>query len=295
MALGVALRLFTTTPACAQAWLSPKGHGSVGVTYVYTDVLRHLVSHEYDNVPIGNGKFGRSDALDFGRISADTGILSFDYSLTSTLAASGDVAYLGSNYQGSAPDSPLDGGWVKSFQDLALNLRYRALTWPVVLTPFAGFSTPTHNYPTLGHSSVGVGLRAYVLGASFARGFGPVLAGGYLHGTYAYGFVKNLGDHGLNNHNLDLELGYFATRALSFRVLSTWHYTPDGFDWTNDSELMEHFTDHDRAAAARYNRLGGGVGYSFSRYDVFLVYERTVRGANTHDGRSTILGTSWNF
>jgi hypothetical protein len=267
----------------------------VGVTYVYTDVRKHLFSHAYDGLPIGNGKFGRSDAGDFGHISADTGILNFDYSLTSQLAVSGDVAYLGSKYQGSVPESATDGSWVRSLQDLALGLRYRALTWPVVLTPFAGFSTPTHNYPTLGHSSVGVGLQAYNLGASLGRGFGPFLPGGYLHGTYTYGFVKNLGGHGLNNHNLDLELGYFATRALSFRALSTWHYTPDGFDWTNDSEFEEHGMDHDRAAAARYNRLGGGVGYSFSHYDVFLVYERTVRGANTHDGRSTIFGTNWNF
>lgn len=284
-----------STQAWAQAWLNPKGHGRVSLIYVYTDVRKHFFSQAKDNVPIGNGKLGRSDVRDLGHISADTGVLTADYSLTDRIGVGGQVAFVGSKYQGSRAEAPTDGSWVKSFQDLTLDLRYRAVRWPVALTPFVAFSTPTHNYATLGHSAVGVGLRSYDLGASLGRGLAPLLPGGYFQGTYTYGFVQNLGEHGLNNHNLNLELGYFATQTLSFRVLSVWHYTPDGFDWSDKGLFVEHGMDHDRAAAARYNRIGGGLGYSLRGYDLYLVYEETIRGANTHAAKSTIFGTSWNF
>jgi hypothetical protein len=297
LALGIAALGFTTTSsAWAQAWLSPAGHGSIGITYTYTDVHKHLFSQAKDNVRIGNGLRGRSSARDLGHLSADTGTLNMDYSITSRFAISGSVAYIGSKYQGCCPDGDVDADWNRGFQDLGVNIRYRALFYPIALTPFAGFSTPTHNYSTMGHTSIGSGLRSYSLGLNVGRPLAPILPGGYVQVGYTYDFVQNIADFGLNHHSFDAQLGYFVSNALSLQVQSVSLWTPNGFDWTDEHAFEIHEEAHDRAAKVRFWRLGGAVGYSVNRsHDLFLAYMTTVTGANTHDASSTIFGTSWNF
>lgn len=297
VALGLAALCSTaSTTARAQSWLYPKGHGSVGLTYTYTDIRKHLFDVAGEG-PIGNGKIGVSHAIDLGRMSGNTASLAADYSVTNRLAVGAGVAYVASKYQGPNPEVPTDGQWVKGVQDLTVGARYRVLVWPISVTTDAGFSTPTHNYATLGHSALGIGLRSYSVGASLGRGLAPLLPDAYLEVGYTYGFVQKFAAMDLNSHTLGVGLGYFVTQALSLRAQSIWHYTPGGFDWSGADEhmWMDHGHDHDRAAQVRFNRVGGGVGYSLTHYDLFFAYQSTITGANTMDGNSSIFGVSRNF
>lgn len=296
---GAAIAVLCLMPAAcgAQAWLPPRGQGSVSLSYVYTNVDRHIFSQEVDGLPIGDGRVGRSDEGDFGRIYSSTGVLSADYGLWDRIAVSGDVVFVAADYHGIFPESELDTtSPPRTLQDASISLRYGAVRDPLVVTPFASFSFPTHSYETLGHTAVGTRLATFQAGLNLARGLDPVLPNAYVHASYGYSLTEQI--HGLRPSFsvLGLEAGYFVTRSVSLRALTAFRWGHNGVDWLDEVSFAAHEHDHDRLAKASYTRLGGGAAWSALRWlDVYVQYETVVAGSNTHDAQSIALGTSVNY
>ena len=57
----------------------------------------------------------------------------------------------------------------------------------------------------------------------------------------------------------------------------------------------ERFEQYDRLVKDNSFHVGGGVSYSFPRFDVFAAYVRYVGGTDTHAGRALTMGLSWPF
>lgn len=303
--LGVLLLfLFLPSLTHAQAWVPAPGRGTLSLNYQYLDVQDHLFSSDVLDGTAGRcGETFRGDRVFLGNISSQTLLLDADFGVTRRLAVSANVAYISSKYDGPCSENEIDdGNFHGTFQDVDIGARYMVLRSPFALTPFVGAVIPTHDYETLGHSSVGRNLNEFRVGVSVGRDLGPFLTEGFVQVTYSRSFVENVQGFGLDRDNFNAEVGYFFTPRFSVWGLGRYANTHDGIDWFTDlrfapsGDKAENRPVHDRAAEAEYTRLGGGLAYTLlSDMTVHAVLIRTVSGDNTHSGTAFSLGTSWGF
>jgi len=279
------LQLSLSATVIAQAWVPPKGEGSVTLTYQKVDVRDH---------------FDRSGTKeDRGRIHTHNMIMSLEYGLTDKLALDFHLAYVASKWVGPGlrPHGPLDDGlYHPMFQDTHLELRYKVIKKPLVVTPFIGISIPTHDYEVRGHVAVGRGFKELLVGANVGRQLDPILPDGYVHVRYSFAKLKRFEGLNLNRSNVDWEVGWFANRSIALRFIGGWQKTHGGFDFPGDIHGPDDFEIHDRVAKANYVQLGGGVTFSINRsFDIHAAYATTVSARNTHGDAGLILGFSWRF
>lgn len=282
----LALHLAVRAPVFAQAWLPPKGEGSLSFSYQKIDVLDHF------------GAEGERE--DRGRIHTHNLIMSLEYGLTDKLALDFDVAYVASRFDG--PGLRLhgpgdDGFYHPTFSDAHVSLRYNVARKPLMITPFIGFTIPTHDYEVQGHSAVGRGFHEVLVGANVGRQLDPILPNGYAHVRYSYAILKDFAGFNLNHSNADWEVGWVANRLIAFRFVGAWQRTHGGLDFPAGRRLTPaEFDVHDRVARADYVQLGGGVTFSVNRsIDVHAAYVKTVSARNTHGDAGIILGFTWRF
>jgi hypothetical protein len=222
----------------------------------------------------------------------------FEYGFTDKLALSADVAHVASKYIGQIPHSPDDtGSYHPTFQDAHLELRYNVLSKALVVTPFIGTTIPTHDYETRGHSAVGRGFHELLLGVNVGRQLDRILRDSYVHGRYSYAILPRFEDLKLNRSNAEFEVGWLATRLLSFRFISTFQKTHGGIPTPLDPRLDEHEKEfHDRITRSHYVYVGGGVGFSVKRsFGIHAAYLTTVYARSVHAPGGLLLGISWNF
>jgi len=260
----------------AQAWLAPKGEGTVTVGYQRTYSPDHLDL---------NGK-----AFDKGTITLHSMTVETDYSFTDRLALRVVLPYMFGKYTGLVPHSlPVDNGsYHSTFQDFTADLRYNVSQRPVVLTPFFTLVLPSHGYEQFAHAAVGRDVREYHIGINLGRRLDPILPKAFLQAQYSYVFVQKILDISPNRSNVAAQMGYFLTPRLSLLALMQWSHTYRGLDVDfsipNHSNLTDdEFLHHDQIGKIRL--LDAGVGASFAvnrKMEMYASWGRTVSGANGH-------------
>lgn len=285
----------------AQAWLPPKGDGSIELS-----VQSIFFDGHYDDA---------GHKLGVGRSRATSMIFGLDYSLTDRLNVEVSLPYVFTRYTGNPADltfgmpsfvaAPLDNGNMHStFQDFHVDVRYNVLSHShhtglqdLAVTPFFSMIQPSHSYDFHGESAYGRDLREYALGIAAARLLTPVLPKAFLQGQYAYSFVEKANGFDLNHSNVDLELGYFLPHEASVFAFGNWLDTYGGVTITEVlTTRPDLFPVHDRLLHATYWHFGGGTSYAVTRsFDLNFSYVAYLAGTTTHYGKGFTIGTAWNF
>jgi hypothetical protein len=259
----------------AQAWLFPKGEGSVSLSYQNV----YVADHVYEN----------SDAHDIGHILSHALSLDVDYSLTGKLAVRVAVPFIAARYYGPKPHQlPMDDGTYHStFQDFTTDVRYSLTKRRVVLTPFFRVVIPSNNYTYFAHSAAGRDQREYHVGTNFGRRLNPLLPKAYLQAQYSYAFVERVLGIAPNRSNVEIQLGYFLNRR--FSLLATGHgmYTHSGveLDFTQFHAGLpnDQWIHHDQIAKASLFDFGGGTSFAFTpSWQMFLTVAHSIEGRNGH-------------
>jgi hypothetical protein len=279
---------FLAVPSClgAQAWLFPKGEGSVTLSYQNIYVHDHVFS-------VGN-------AVDIGHVLSNALSLDVDYSVTRRLAVRVALPYVAAKYYGSHPHQlPIDNGsYHPAFQDLSVDLRYNVSTRPVVFTPFFRVVIPSHDYEYFAHSAVGRDLHEYHVGANFGRRLSPALPKAYLQARYSYAFVERILGISPNRSDAEFQFGYFLTRRLSVLGMSQWMHTNRGVDFVyglyHGGLSDDEYHHHDQIVKTTLLDVGGGAAYAVNRsLEMFLSVGRSVAGRNGHLHAAVITAGSF--
>src|SRR5262249_25130521 len=130
----------------------------------------------YIDIPPGAPFCPNGCRLDnFGDLRTQGVYFDFAYSFTDKLAVNVSIPYLAPKYTAPAdPTSaffaahvlrdgpfPLDDvHYHGSFANFGFRLRYNIMANPFLITPFAEFGQPSHNYPTYSHAIVGRNVRS---------------------------------------------------------------------------------------------------------------------------------------
>jgi hypothetical protein len=290
---------FIASEARAQAWVPPKGEGTVSVLYQDAFVKDHEFAH------IG--------PVDVGHITSRALLLDVTYGLNGNLAISFGIPWVVSQYEGDHPHmltgipqqywiplKPIDDGTYHStFQDFHFGIRYNLTKKWLVLTPFVSSTIPSHDYTYFAHSAAGRRLKelqAGVLGAKLLDAFVPGL---FVQARYSYGFTEQVLAVSHNRSNMDLEVGYFLTPRLRLLELNSGQITHGGIDlpltWRTDlGALAPH---HDQVSRDNLLNVGGGAAYTLTdRIDIFGSMVHTVAARNVHIiDRGVSVGLSWSF
>ena len=274
------------TEVFAQAWVPPKGEGSLTTIYQKVDVRDHFDAD--------------GDVEDRGQIHTHNLITSLEYGLTDKLALDFDLAYVASKWIGGGrrPHGPVDDGFFHpTFSDVHVGLRYNVFSKPLVFTPFFSFTIPTHDYEVRGHSAAGRRFNEFVLGANIGRQLDPILPRGYAHVRLSYAMLKHFAGFNVNHTNAEWEVGWLARRTVALRFVGAWQANQGGMEFPVGVVLTpQQFLIHDRVARVDYLQMGGGITFSVSRlFDIHAGYAKTVAARNTHGDGGIILGLSWRF
>jgi hypothetical protein len=287
--LALATLLVVPTAGYAQAWLPPKGEGTLAVAFQRVNANGHFLED--------------GSELPGYATRASNGVFVLSYGITDRLAATltapfVNVRYLGPDEPLNLPDNVLDdGGYHGALTDLRLELRYGLLQRSLAVAPFVAAVVPSHDYDTLGEAAAGRGFQELHLGAQAGRLLDPVLPRGFLHASYAYAFVRQDLDIPLNYSTLNAEAGYFVTPSLpvSFMWRRLWNHGGLSFN-----ELFvappEVFVNLDRVVRASHEHVGIAVsiplGESVSIHGDYLWF---VSGKDAHYGSGFSFGVSWRF
>ena len=271
----------------AQAWTPPAGGGSIWLT---TQTL-HADAHTE-----GDGDYAHN--IDLRAYSLT---VAMDYGLTDRLALSVALPYVTSRYRGPIPHPGSkvdDGQFHGAISDVDVELRYKALDGPIVLTPFVGGQWPTHGYQTLGHASAGKGITEYALGFDLGHPASWASDSLYLGAGYSYSIVEKVHDEiSVNRTNVDLRAAYYVTPRLSVQASSMWQRTHGGLDIPlNADARLNHAAHHDQMLRADHWRGAIAVGVTVGpAVDVILGWATSIRSENSHSFRTWTLGAGWTF
>ena len=273
----------------AQAWLSPKGEGTVSLGYQHSYARYHV--------------FSKGERVDSGHIQSHGLNLDVDYSLADRLALTIGLPYITGKYSGSIPHQlPIDGGtYHGTFQDFRIDLRYNISNRPVVITPFFEAIIPSHNYEYFAHSAVGRDLHEYHVGANLGRRLDPVLSNAYFQVRHSYVFVERTLGVAPNRSDTEFQFGYFLTPRVSLLGLGSWHLTHSGIDYTYKvfpADLTaQQFLHHDQIGKSNILDVGGGAAFSLSPslyVSASVMHSLRVRNGHAH-AAVVAVGLSWSF
>jgi hypothetical protein len=297
---GLTLVLGSISPSLqAQAWLFPKGGGTV--------------TFSYQNIFMRNHVDGTGKKFDFGHMIENVMSVDTDYSITDRLAIKVGIPYVASRYYGTkphrlTPDSPQtldDGKYHPTFQDLSFEARYNLTNRSVVLTPFFRVGIPSHSYEYFGHSAVGKDQREYRVGANVGRRLDPILRQAYVQGRYAFGISQPVLNIAMKRSYTEVQLGYMLTRRLTLLGAGQSAYshtgTPADFSLCgvipSCGMTPEQFLHHDQVGKSTLLDISGGAAVTLSRStDFFVSVGRSVRGTSGHLNSAVVsIGISRSF
>jgi hypothetical protein len=281
--------LVIPSAASAQAWLFPKGEGTVSLSYQNQFVADHV--------------FENGDAHDIGHILSHALTLDVDYSFTDKLAVRVAIPFIAGKYYGPAPHQlPADNGTYRStFQDFTTDVRYNLTKRRIVLTPFFRAVIPSNSYPYFAHSAAGRDQREYHLGTNLARRLDPLIPKAYLQAQYSYAFVERVLGISPNRSNLELQVGYFLTPRLSLIATGQGMYTHSGveldFNLFHVGLTDDRWIHHDQIAKSSLLDLGGGTSFAVTpSWQMFLTVARSIEGRNAHLHAAIVtIGVSRSF
>jgi hypothetical protein len=273
-----------------QAWVPPKGEGTVSLTY-----QNYYVTGHFDRV----GNRNKNGATHTKALAAE-----LDYGVTDTVGLSVSLPFIASKYTGSSSyfvegratfPGPLDdGSYHATFQDFRVELRRLLLAGPVAIAPFVGASFPTHDYETVGEAVPGRHRRELQLGASAGVALDPILPGVYLHVRYAFAAAERVQGFPAVRSNIELEGGRAVSSRVALRGVATWQIKHKG---PRPTELFDDWVNHDRFIVGSFFNLGGGTTVSLTRStEVHATWIATLSGTGGgHVARLFAIGATWSF
>jgi len=298
-AFTAALVAAAATPGAAQAFVPAEGEGTVAI--LYQDQF-----FKYHAQPVTRAQ---------GLIYSDSVLVDVTYGVTDKIAVSLSIPWVATRYAGTSPHTladgsgpnPIDDGtWHSTFQDFRFDVRYNVTrnlaNAGIVLTPFIGSVTPSHEYAYFAHSGFGRNLNEIQIGAAAAKLFERGIPGLVVQARYAYGFVEQIVDISHNRSLVSLEAAYFITPKLRALALSSGEITHGGIDFygqTLSRTLLpaDQFNHHDQIIRENLLTLGAGASYSVTEsVDLFGSLAHTVAQRNGHVlDRGITAGVSWSF
>jgi hypothetical protein len=280
--------LASATDLQAQAWVSPKGEGSVTIAVQNMNVVNHLAT---------------TTPTKAGTIDTTSLLLDTSYGLSDRLSIDFAAPFVASKYTGTKPHpgSNVDNGsYHGTFADLRFAVRYNVTRKGVVFTPYVGTTTPSHDYVYFAHAAAGMRLTEFQVGAYVAKLFDRGVPNLFISGRYSYGFVEKALDVSHNRSSADLEVGYFFTPRFRAFGMTSGQYTHGGVDLPLNGPPglpPQYQPVHDLIQKVHYVKAGAGVSYSINdSIDVFGSFARQVTGRNGHQmNRGMSVGVSWGF
>lgn len=287
--------------ASAQAFLPPAGEGDFTTSYQNTFARGHL------NID--------GERINTDPIRAHSMRWEIDFWLTDRLAVTASLPFVASRYGGSDPHllgvlgdpSALDDGtYHGGFQDFRFGVRFNVHARPVAITPFAEVTIPSHHYESLGHSAIGLDLRALTVGVAAAGFIDAVLPGMYFETEFSRAVVQEVVGIRPNRTRFDSEIGYFVTPRFAIRFLESFVYTHDGIDYVGTRPAVvvhsggpttrDHLLNHDRLQRANVLNLGGGVVFAVNdSLSVMAAAATWVWGQSAHPHQAVTVGANWHF
>jgi hypothetical protein len=297
--LQLALLAASATSASAQAWASPAGTGAITVAFHDLDYTGHFVT---DGTYYAVGA-SVHDLIDFG----------VDYAITDRLSVSAAIPFVFARYVDPeplppfVPFLPVDECrcWQSGWQDVAVVARYTLINGAFGLTPSVALNLPSHDYNFQGEAALGERLREVRIALDGGQRLDVISTRLSVQGRYSYAFIEQVLDVPNSRSNAALEGSFLITRRLVARGSMFWQHvhgglrlgSPSGDPFLPPGEVdtPERQFEHDRLLRDNNFRLGGGVGYSLPRFDVFASYVKLLRGTDSHGGRLITVGVSFPF
>ena len=286
--------------AHAQAWVPPAGSGSVNFVVQRIDNTGHFLT---------DGFLAKQ-----GGKSVDSGIaIEADYAITDRWSLSAGLPYVFAKYTDPDPPPPFIPFlpvdtcrcWHSGFQEVGLTARYNVANRAFALTPSVSVGVPSHDYNYQGEAVIGRNLKELRLAIDAGQRLDIISKRLSVQARYSYALVERVVNVPNNRSNAAVEGAFELTRKLSVRGSVFWQHTHGGLRLggpslpelfpPGDVNTTERLTEHDRLLRDNNWRVGGGMSYGFSRFDLFGSYIAYVRGTDTHAGRAVIGGISWPF
>ncbi|MCM2268725.1 MAG: hypothetical protein NDJ75_01335 [Thermoanaerobaculia bacterium] len=270
----------------AQAWLPPKGTAGISVTTRST----FIVDHAQDG-----------DDVDVGHTRQNSAQVRLGYGLTDRLFTELSLPYVRSEYHGDFPhhstevETVDDSRYRGFFTDFRVEVRFAALDAPLVITPFASFSWPSRDYPTLSHAAPATGLEEWSAGVYLARALDPWSPGTYVQASLGYVWPEKVIGISHDRIEVALEVGHFFTPAFSLSALGSWFQTYGGWTFAQFPPRSDpDWIHHDQLWKTDSTRLGAGFSYTFGpKWGVYGSYMTTVHANEGHVVKdSFLLGVS---
>lgn len=293
-ATGTALLL--PVRASGQAWLLPKGEGSVSILYHHLFVEDHL--------------FSRGERLDRGEIRSHVLTTDIEYGLTDRLSVRALLPYVASKYIGTSPhrfrgEAPRDfhqlddGTYNGGFQDVRVEARYGWREFPVAIAPFVGIAVPTHDYEFFAHSSIGPNLAELQLGTYVGGLRGPFS----FQGRLSFGIYEQVAGRRRNRSNIDADVGWMPGRRVRLSIFQTAQVSHGGvhlhLEEVLNGTMANHdwWPHHDQLGRANLANVGSGVSVRLTpAVTVHGSVQTTLAGKNAHAAKYALtFGASWGF
>ncbi len=286
-ASAIALVLHSSSAGAeAQAWVPPKGEGSVSFLVTNVLVRDHLLPTE---------------RYDRGHIDSTSFLFDVTYGVSDRLAVTASLPVIMTRYRGAFPHQPItidDGSWHTTAQDFRIGVRYNVVRGPVVVTPFVGSVLPSGDYSYYAHAAAGRRVREMLAGVTVGKLFAN--QGLVLQGRYAFGVAERVVGFTPLHSEAGAELAYFLTPAIRVFGSASGRLGHNGIDLTLQSRAVlppQIWLNHDRVSRIDELNVGGGAAFSVSEsIDLFGAFSRTVAGRNTHAvDRGISVGMAWSF
>jgi hypothetical protein len=285
------LAFVAAATASAQAWLPPKGEASFTLAWTRSWADHHL---NY----LGDS-FGPGDMF-WNNVLSD-----LSYGVTDRLAVRLNIPFVISKYGGATPHPARpgkpkidDGTWNSTFQDFRAEVRFRATTGSLAVTPVVALVVPSHSYESTAHSAFGRDLVEGQFGINVGRLLDPILPDAYVQARYVYAVPEKPLGISHNRSNVVFDLGYFVTGSLTVSVLGAWTKTHGGWRSTIDfpPATSPNFWYHDQLTKTEYFRLGGGASYALTgSIEVGVNAFATVSGKSDVNMSAITLSFTYGF
>lgn len=258
------------SPAEAQAWLPPGGSSGISLEFNHTYNKKHYDSH--------------GDEVDAGHTRTLSEYLSATYSPSDRWLLVAGIPYVKARYRGDHPhpDEIDNGDYHGTLTDLRLEAHYQAINGPFALAPYVALVTPVTDYETLGHAAPGRGLNELWIGTYLGRSLDEWIPRTYVQGRVNYAFVEQVAGVKHDRINIDAEIGYFFTPALSVSIVGQWQDT-DGGIGVPVPPTDPLFPYHDQLAATRFFNVATSIAWSINdRVHTYVMYGTAIHGMNAH-------------
>lgn len=275
----------------AQAWLPPKGEASFSLGWSRTWADHHI---DYTGANVNPGDMTWRNAVS-----------DLSYGITDRLAVRVNIPFVTSKYVGARPHParpgfpPLDtGSWNSTFTDFRAEVRFKATTGALAVTPVVALVLPSHWYESMGHSAYGKNAVEGQFGINVGRVLDPLLPNAYLQARYVYAVPEEYVGIRPTRSNVVVDLGYFVTGSLTVSVLGAFTKTHNGWRSTIDfpPPTNPNFLQHDRLTKNEYFRFGGGASYAVTgSIDVGVNYYATLWARSDINMSGISLSVTYGF